>query len=432
MELRPGEPERLVAAEIGPVGADRLDAAGLEPQANVLEGDLIASRQRQKRLAPLERHRFAGGGDDADDVFVNRQARVHIADRKYGAVGIPAVAEVEIAAKRQFLDQHGRPGVQFLPSAPIRGDDRGLLEPKFLLRQRPGHRRAQKRIEHRKRLDVVHHLVGPDQQPRRAQDGPPDPFGQPVGEIGLRRTAERAVGNAQVPAAQGVVDHLAHFHDAARIGPVLPIHPDPENDVPVLEPCRVFGAAHLGIVGGGNAVARLVRRVVRAVVDQHAAPGNVPPVDIAFDEDLVPAGHHGREYGALYPQIVGGRRNVPRNEMIGDGSPMIADGRADPQQPRGGVAQFIVQAARSDEAHQIGDEPDDAGVLPFDDLFQRRRLIVAPPLVGHAVDESHLHRRPQGVGQRAVRDRRRIAELLDDMVGQRFPVLGPGRTGPDQ
>jgi hypothetical protein len=39
-----------------------------------------------------------------------------------------------------------------------------------------------------------------------------------------------------------------------------------------------------GIVGGGDAVAGLVGPVVGTVVDQHAAPGHMAPVDVALDE----------------------------------------------------------------------------------------------------------------------------------------------------
>ena len=102
-----------------------------------------------------------------------------------------------------------------------------------------------------------------------------------------------------MPSAQRIVDHLAYFHDASRVGPELTVDADAENDVFVLEPRGVFRTARFGVVGRGNAIAGFSGLVIGAVVDQDAAPRDVPPVDIACDEDFVPAGDERCEYGAL-------------------------------------------------------------------------------------------------------------------------------------
>ena len=112
-----------------------------------------------------------------------------------------------------------------------------------------------------------------------------------VGEIRLGGAAERAIGDAEVTPAERVVHYLANFYDAARISTVRAVDANAENDVVVLQLRGVFGTADLRIVGGGNAVAGNVGRVVGAVVDRHAAPGDVAPVDVAFDEKFFPARH---------------------------------------------------------------------------------------------------------------------------------------------
>ena len=132
-----------------------------------------------------------------------------------------------------------------------------------------------------------------------------------VGEIRLGAAAERAIGDAEVTPAERVVHYLANFYDAARISTVRAVDADAEKDVVVLQPRGVFGTADLRIVGGGNAVAGNVGRVVGAVVDLHAAPGDVAPVDVAFDENFFPARHDTGKDRPLDPQIVLWRGDIP-------------------------------------------------------------------------------------------------------------------------
>lgn len=59
MKLRPGEPEGLVAAEIGPVSINRLDSTAIQFQTDVLKRDLPAAEQRRHGLAALESDGFS-------------------------------------------------------------------------------------------------------------------------------------------------------------------------------------------------------------------------------------------------------------------------------------------------------------------------------------------------------------------------------------
>jgi hypothetical protein len=77
------------------------------------------------------------------------------------------------------------------------------------------------------------------------------PIGQIIGEIGLRGAAERAIGNAEVPPAKRIVDHLAHLHDPPWIGPRLAVHDDAEDDVVILEPCRLLRVSTSGLSAAG-------------------------------------------------------------------------------------------------------------------------------------------------------------------------------------
>lgn len=94
-----------MAAKIGATPVHRPDAAAIELQAHIFKDYLVALFQGQIGLAALKRHRFAGGGDHPDNVLMHRQARVHITHWKDRPIRIAGVAEVEIAAERQRLDE---------------------------------------------------------------------------------------------------------------------------------------------------------------------------------------------------------------------------------------------------------------------------------------------------------------------------------------
>ena len=60
------------------------------------------------------------------------------------------------------------------------------------------------------------------------------------------------------------------------------------------------------------------------IVDQHAAPRDVTPVNIPFDEELLPTRYNARENRAFRFQIVGRSCNFPCDEMVGQHSPEIS------------------------------------------------------------------------------------------------------------
>ena len=75
-------------------------ATGIKFQTNIFISDLIASFQRHICLASLKRHRFARRCDNANDVLMNWQTWIDVADRKYRTIGVPVIAKVKIATKR--------------------------------------------------------------------------------------------------------------------------------------------------------------------------------------------------------------------------------------------------------------------------------------------------------------------------------------------
>ena len=108
-----------MTAEIVAVLIKGFDAAPIKCQPHILESDIVAAFERHAGLAALKRYRLTGGRNDADDVLVNGKARVDAADGKDGPVRISVVAEIEIAAERQFFDQHRGLRMRFLPSTPF-------------------------------------------------------------------------------------------------------------------------------------------------------------------------------------------------------------------------------------------------------------------------------------------------------------------------
>jgi len=151
-----------MATKISTICTYSFYATGLKLQTNIFKSNLIAFFQCHECLASLKCHRFTSRRYDANDIFVNRQTWIDITDRKYRTIGIPAIAKIKIATKCERLDQHGCFRVFFLPATPVGGNDTGLLQLQIFLRKWPRHRVAQKRIEHRICIDVVHHLIGPD------------------------------------------------------------------------------------------------------------------------------------------------------------------------------------------------------------------------------------------------------------------------------
>lgn len=103
MELRPGKPERLVAANVRAIGVNGANAAPVELKAHVFERNVLSVLECNQCLAALKRHRAAGRGDCTDDIFMDGQPQVHAANRENGAVGVAGVAEIGVAPKRVAL-----------------------------------------------------------------------------------------------------------------------------------------------------------------------------------------------------------------------------------------------------------------------------------------------------------------------------------------
>ena len=96
VELGPGEPERLVSAEVVAVAVDRLYAAAVEYQLDAVDFDVFASFECGLGAGDVERDRLPGSGEQAEHVFLNRQAGIDLADGEDRSVGVAGVAQVGV------------------------------------------------------------------------------------------------------------------------------------------------------------------------------------------------------------------------------------------------------------------------------------------------------------------------------------------------
>ena len=163
--IAPTQTRRPGGSQIGSVLIDGPDAARVEFKADIFKTDLVPAAQRDQRLAALEGNGLTGRRHNADHVFMDKQARVHIPYREDRAIGIARVAEIGIAPRRQILGKHRRLRARSLPCTPFRGHNTGLFQPHTTRGERPCHSRPKERVEHRIGGQIIHDLVRPDQKP---------------------------------------------------------------------------------------------------------------------------------------------------------------------------------------------------------------------------------------------------------------------------
>ena len=87
-----------MASEIKAIFIDCSDATGIEHETHVFKGDCVTCLQGYKCLASLKGHRLSRCRDNADYIFVNRQAWVDVTNRKNWPLGIASFSEVKIAS----------------------------------------------------------------------------------------------------------------------------------------------------------------------------------------------------------------------------------------------------------------------------------------------------------------------------------------------
>ena len=90
-----------MAAKSGTICIHNFYATGIKFETGIFKCDLIAILQCDKCLTSLKCHRVSGRCDSANDVFVDWQTRIDIANRKNRTIGVPAVAKIRITTKRQ-------------------------------------------------------------------------------------------------------------------------------------------------------------------------------------------------------------------------------------------------------------------------------------------------------------------------------------------
>lgn len=141
-------------------------------------------------------------------------------------------------------------------------------------------------------------------------------------------------------------------------------------------------------------VARRVGRGKGPVVDQHAAPGHMPPLDIASMKIRSQPRTKGDEDRALHLQAVR-RRDVPRDQVVRDHLPDFARGGSISRRSAGASARATAHAA-----HHVADQPRDPGIVRCRDLRHGGRLGIALLLlrdaIGRALRMATL--RPSGSG----------------------------------
>ena len=177
---------------------------------------------------------------------------------------------------------------------------------------------ASERVEDRVRVEVIHDLVRTGQQTRGAQDGTFEAVRKVIGEPHLGRTAQRAVGHGEVASAEGVVDHLAHFHNRTRVGTSFAVDDNAKYDRIVSRPSRFGSSQHRRVVDRWNAVAGIIGPVEGPIVDQDTAPGHDAPVEHGVvGHQRFPCGFDGGVDVALAGEVVGRLWDVPANERAG-------------------------------------------------------------------------------------------------------------------
>lgn len=118
----------------------------------------------------------------------------------------------------------------------------------------------------------------------------------------------------------------------------------------------------------------------------------MPPVNFALNEDLVPAGYEDFEDCSLRCRVIGRCRDVPYNKLISGNYPVIARGWTNAQQLRCNVGQACLHSALADEAHHIGDQPDNVRTFLLCDLAQCLRLFSSPSGLGGALNKGCINR----------------------------------------
>ena len=221
MELAPGEPERLMRRQLpsSPIAGAKAAAVDLEPDP----GDRHLAPRGQRAPCPLGREghgpprrvrsrRRPGSGPGAGDRH-----------RRSGRSGRRRLARR--ADRRRSPGRSRRRRATILVSGCARFQSPQLLVTTVAWSSTtpaswsgPETRMSGERVEHRTGPQVVHHLVRARQQPGGTQHRRAHSVGDTVGQVGLSRAAQRAVGDAEAAPADRHVDHLVHLHDVLREG----------------------------------------------------------------------------------------------------------------------------------------------------------------------------------------------------------------------
>ena len=138
------------------------------------------------------------------------------------------------------------------------------------------------------------------------------------------------------------------------------------------------GVGECWVVEGGDAAAGAWLGVAgRAVVDEDAAPAQPPPVDggVGVGEERRPAWLDGQEEAGLRFAVVRRRREVPRDQVVGDGLPgTLGEVRVGRRVDAGEVGERGDEAVQhvgvGGEAHEIGDQPGVSGITRGDEVVE--------------------------------------------------------------
>lgn len=225
----------------------------------------------------------------------------------------------------QILGKDRGVGVLCLPGAPGGDRNRCLRQNDTSIGQRARDSVAEEGVEDALAVQVIHHLVGPAQQTTGPKNRSIETFDF-VGEEHLGRSAQGAVGHAEVPSAQCVVHHFPDLHDVLWIRPSLTVDLHAKDDSFVGVPIASGGVGRGGIVGRWDTAARAAFGIAKGPgIDEDPTPADETPINVArLIKERLPVGLNQGEQPLLGFEVARRFGDVPSDEAVGVLLPVVA------------------------------------------------------------------------------------------------------------
>ena len=155
------------------------------------------------------------------------------------------------------------------------------------------------------------------------------------------------------------------LHEVLRVRPGFAADDQREHDAIVGIPGASGDVGDRGVVAGRDAAPDTPLRIAeRTVVDPHTSPTHESPVDVglAIVEERLPARLHQCEQSLLVVDVAIEGRQIPGEQVVGDGLPRAAVGhrivcQAHPRQRLEGGDRLLVDRAVVEEPEEVGEYP---------------------------------------------------------------------------